>query len=158
RARRGGVRRGVRDPGRTGARQAGSGGPPCARSPRRVGAAEARPIDRVTRGSAHRTAVAQSPLSSGPMGARTGAQRVEAVLRAMKSWVGGRDRTRQEAIADLALRALADTDLGLLLDAAAVEIARVLDVEHLDVLGWTPDEDALVLRAWVGWDEIRGSR
>lgn len=76
----------------------------------------------------------------------------------MKSWVYDPMRQRQQALADLGLRALADIELGTLLEEAAVVIARAMDVEHVDLLGWTPDNDALVLRASVGWDELRGSR
>lgn len=62
-----------------------------------------------------------------------------------------RRRARQQAaIADFGHRALVETNLAALMDAAAALVAEILAVEYSSVLQLRPD-DTLRLRAGVGW-------
>ncbi len=75
----------------------------------------------------------------------TDRKRVEAELAA---------RARQQAVvAELGRQALVDRDLSSLLDSAVAGVARTLDVEYAAVLELLEDDDALFLRAGVGWAE-----
>lgn len=60
---------------------------------------------------------------------------------------------QQGAIAELGLRALAETDLYVLMNEAGAMLARTLNVEYCKVLELLPDGDALLLRSGVGWKE-----
>jgi PAS domain S-box-containing protein len=65
-----------------------------------------------------------------------------------------RARVRQQAVAaELGQRALAGTDLSVLMDEAVVLIAQTLGVEYCKVLELLPDGNFLLLRAGVGWQE-----
>jgi two-component sensor histidine kinase len=55
--------------------------------------------------------------------------------------------------ADFGLLAVEGTDLDELLQQAAVEAARSLDVSHVKVLQYLPDEKYFLVRAGVGWGE-----
>jgi PAS domain S-box-containing protein len=71
--------------------------------------------------------------------------RVEIELRA---------RERQQAVvANLGQRALAGTDLAVLMDEAVALVAQTLAVEYSKVLELLPDGEELLLRAGVGWQE-----
>lgn len=72
-------------------------------------------------------------------------RRSEATLRA---------RVRQqEVVAALGLRALSDTDLTMLMQEAARQLAETLDSEYAKVLELLPGGKELRLRAGVGWRE-----
>jgi signal transduction histidine kinase/ActR/RegA family two-component response regulator len=58
---------------------------------------------------------------------------------------------QQEVVADLGRHALTGTDLGALLDEAAVLVAHTLEVEFSGVWKLQAEENALLLRAGVGW-------
>jgi signal transduction histidine kinase/DNA-binding NarL/FixJ family response regulator len=63
-------------------------------------------------------------------------------------------RTRQQsAVADLGVRALAESDLQAILDEAVALVARTLRVEYCKVLELLLAGDELLLRAGVGWKE-----
>ncbi|HEU5329940.1 MAG TPA: GAF domain-containing protein [Thermomicrobiales bacterium] len=63
-------------------------------------------------------------------------------------------RARQQAaIATLGQRALAGADLDALTDEAAAVVAAMLEVEFCKVLELLPDDEALLLRSGVGWQE-----
>lgn len=65
-----------------------------------------------------------------------------------------RNRARQQAaVAELGQRALAEADLGALLNSAVVLVVQTLEVEYAKVLERLPDSQALLLRAGVGWKE-----
>jgi PAS domain S-box-containing protein len=74
----------------------------------------------------------------------TGRMRAEGLLQA-------RER-QQQAVAELGYLALTDPESGALLNAAAVAVARALDVEFAEVLELRANGD-LILRAGVGFDE-----
>ncbi len=64
-----------------------------------------------------------------------------------------RQRAAQQAtVADLGQRALGGTDLDALLDDAARQAARELEVDFVAINELTPEADRLVLRAGVGWN------
>jgi PAS domain S-box-containing protein len=58
---------------------------------------------------------------------------------------------RQTLVAELSRRALISDDLQSLLDAAVRLVARLLDVERVEVGELLPDGDTLLMRAGVGW-------
>jgi PAS domain S-box-containing protein len=63
-------------------------------------------------------------------------------------------RARQQAaIAELGHSALGGAELGFLFDEAVAVVAETLDIEYCKVLELLPGEDALLLRAGVGWKE-----
>jgi two-component system, chemotaxis family, CheB/CheR fusion protein len=63
-------------------------------------------------------------------------------------------RARQQAtVADLGQFALEDADLELLYQELVRRVAEVLDMEMCKVLEVIPDQQALLLRAGVGWEE-----
>jgi PAS domain S-box-containing protein len=65
-----------------------------------------------------------------------------------------RERSRQQAIvADLGLRALANHDVGSLLDDTVALVARALYVECCRVVEILPGGEELLLRAGFGWQE-----
>jgi PAS domain S-box-containing protein len=67
-----------------------------------------------------------------------------------------RIRARQQAVvAQLEQRALAGIDIATLMDEAVAQVAQALEVEYCKVLELLPGEDALLLRAGVGWKEGR---
>lgn len=72
-------------------------------------------------------------------------KRVEAKLRICLQ--------QQTVVAELGQRALMGTDLASIFDKATVLVAKNLQVEYCKVLELLPDENALLLRAGVGWRE-----
>jgi PAS domain S-box-containing protein len=61
-------------------------------------------------------------------------------------------RTHQQAIvADLGLRALAETNVRALMDEAVALVARTLEVEYSKIVELLPGGEELLLRAGVGW-------
>lgn len=63
-------------------------------------------------------------------------------------------RARQQAVvADLGRRALAATELDVLIHDTVTAIAQTLDVPYVKVMELLPDGDALWLRAGVGWQD-----
>jgi two-component system nitrate/nitrite response regulator NarL len=60
---------------------------------------------------------------------------------------------QQEAVAGLGRRALAESDLQVLLDEAAGLVTRTMGVEYCRVLELLPAGDELLLRAGAGWEE-----
>ncbi len=65
---------------------------------------------------------------------------------------------QQSAIAGLGAHALQSTDLSDLLDEAVSVVAKTLNVEYCKILERVPNEEALLLRAGVGWrDGLVGS-
>ena len=58
---------------------------------------------------------------------------------------------RQVAIADFGRSALAGVDVTRLMDDAAAIIARLFDVEYVEVLELVPDRSELLLRTAIGW-------
>lgn len=60
---------------------------------------------------------------------------------------------QQAAVARLGQMALTQTDLALLFDETVAVVAQVLEVEFCKILEQRPDEDSLLLRAGVGWQE-----
>ena len=60
---------------------------------------------------------------------------------------------QQEAIADLGGQALVGADLSALMLAVTELVAKTLSVEFCKILELLPGEDALLLRAGVGWKE-----
>ncbi|MBI3780407.1 MAG: PAS domain S-box protein, partial [candidate division NC10 bacterium] len=60
---------------------------------------------------------------------------------------------QQAAVAALGQRALARTDLSILMNDAVALVAHTLDVEFCKVLELLPDGTALLLRAGVGWKD-----
>jgi PAS domain S-box-containing protein len=63
-------------------------------------------------------------------------------------------RVRQQAVvAELGQRALASTDLSMLLNEAVALTAHTLEVEYCKVLELLPEGTALLLRAGVGWQD-----
>ena len=60
---------------------------------------------------------------------------------------------QQEAIADIGGQALAGADLSALMQAITELVAKTLSVEFCKVLELLPGNDALLLRAGVGWKE-----
>lgn len=72
-------------------------------------------------------------------------KRVEAELKT---------RARQQAaVAELGQQALAGDQLDGLINQAVALVAQILEVEFCKVLKLLPDEDAVLLRAGVGWQE-----
>ncbi|MEA2267597.1 MAG: hypothetical protein QOC64_207, partial [Solirubrobacteraceae bacterium] len=65
---------------------------------------------------------------------------------------------QQAAVATLGLRALRDGDLQALMEEAVELLARTLDVELAKVSELLPEDDALLLRAGVGWRDDARSR
>jgi two-component sensor histidine kinase len=65
------------------------------------------------------------------------------------------ERLREERaqFAEFGLLAVEGADLDGLLQQAAAEAARSLDVSHVKVLQYLPDEKRLLVRAGVGWGE-----
>jgi PAS domain S-box-containing protein len=62
-------------------------------------------------------------------------------------------RTHQQAlVAELGLRALAETDLLILMDDAVATLAQIIGAEYCNVLELLPDGETL-LRAGVGWKD-----
>jgi len=57
---------------------------------------------------------------------------------------------QQEAVAELGRQALVDRDVASLMGMAVNSVARILDVEYVEILELLPDQDALLLRAGVG--------
>jgi len=57
------------------------------------------------------------------------------------------------ALAELARRAVAPTELGRVLQDAVEVLAAVLDVEHATIMELAPEGDDVRLRAGVGWEE-----
>jgi PAS domain S-box-containing protein len=64
-----------------------------------------------------------------------------------------RSASRQSAIAELGLRALASHDLRSLMNEAAAACARMLDVERVEVHELIGGGDELLLRAGIGWSD-----
>jgi two-component sensor histidine kinase len=62
-------------------------------------------------------------------------------------------REERTKFADLGLLAVEGADLDELLCQAAAEAARSLDVSHVKVLQYLPDEKRFLVRAGVGWAE-----
>ncbi|MDQ4001529.1 MAG: PAS domain S-box protein [Actinomycetota bacterium] len=63
-------------------------------------------------------------------------------------------RSRQQAVvAEISMRALADTNLSVLMNEAVSLIARTLDCEYCELLELLPDGNELLLAAGVGWKE-----
>ena len=62
-------------------------------------------------------------------------------------------REERAKFADLGLLAVEGADLDELLQQAAVEAARILDVSHIKVLQYLPDERRFLVRAGVGWGD-----
>jgi len=60
---------------------------------------------------------------------------------------------QQAAVAGLGLRALATTDPGALMHEVVARVAQTLEVEYCGVLELLPGDQALLLRAGVGWQE-----
>ena len=60
---------------------------------------------------------------------------------------------QQEAIADIGRQALGGADLSALMQAITALVAKTLSVEFCKVLELLPGNDALLLRAGVGWRE-----
>jgi PAS domain S-box-containing protein len=58
---------------------------------------------------------------------------------------------RHQAIAELGSKALSHYDLSALLEDAAAQVTRLLNVEYSKILELLRDRDALLLRAGVGW-------
>ncbi len=59
---------------------------------------------------------------------------------------------QQEVVAELGRQALVDRDLSSLMKSAVQAVARILDVERVEVFELSPVCDVLILRAGVGWD------
>jgi PAS domain S-box-containing protein len=59
---------------------------------------------------------------------------------------------QQAIVADLGLRALADTNLTTLVDEAIRAVAGIVTADLCEVLELLPDSQSLLLRAGVGWD------
>lgn len=63
------------------------------------------------------------------------------------------DRTQQQAmVAQLGQRALATTDLPLLMDEAVRLVSRNLETEYAGILKLLPEADRFLLQAGVGWE------
>lgn len=63
-------------------------------------------------------------------------------------------RVRQQAaVAQLGQKALAGADPGSLMNEAVTLLAQTLEVDYAKVLELLPEQDALLLRAGVGWKE-----
>jgi diguanylate cyclase (GGDEF)-like protein len=63
-------------------------------------------------------------------------------------------RAREQAVVtELGHRALAGTELSLLMNEAVALVAQTLEVEYCKILELLPDGNALLLRAGVGWKE-----
>ena len=60
---------------------------------------------------------------------------------------------RQEIVAQFGRRALQDVDLQELLQAAAALAAEGMQVTRAKVLEYRPQQDDLLVRAGVGWNE-----
>jgi PAS domain S-box-containing protein len=75
----------------------------------------------------------------------TGQKRVAAEL--------ARRARQQEAVAELGRQALVDRDVASLMGMAVHSVARILDVEYVEILELLHDQGALLLRAGVGWEE-----
>ena len=60
---------------------------------------------------------------------------------------------QQAVVAELGRRALAETELSVLMDEAVALVANTLGVEYCEVLELLPSGDELLLRAGVGWEE-----
>jgi PAS domain S-box-containing protein len=60
---------------------------------------------------------------------------------------------QQQAVVEFGQRALADSDLGSLMQYAAQLIAATLEVEYCNILELQPEANALLLRAGTGWQE-----
>jgi PAS domain S-box-containing protein len=58
---------------------------------------------------------------------------------------------RQTALLEFSQRALAETDRSVLMDEAVSSVARTMEVDYCGVLELLPDDNALLLRAGVGW-------
>jgi signal transduction histidine kinase len=85
-------------------------------------------------------------------------RRAEELLTALSGLEAERERyqalaRRQEAVAELGQRALAEKDLPRLMDEAVHRVATMLEVEYVKVLELLPNGSALLLRAGVGWNE-----
>jgi signal transduction histidine kinase/putative methionine-R-sulfoxide reductase with GAF domain len=63
-----------------------------------------------------------------------------------------------EAVAKLGQLGLAEVETSLLMDRAVEMIAETLGVEYVSLLEVTPDRQALILRAGVGWKQPRKER
>jgi diguanylate cyclase (GGDEF)-like protein/PAS domain S-box-containing protein len=77
-------------------------------------------------------------------------KRAAALEREMLESIGLRAR-QQAAVAYLGQEALAETDLSVLMDKAAVLIAKTLDVDYCQLLELLPSGHAFLLRSGVGW-------
>jgi signal transduction histidine kinase len=63
-------------------------------------------------------------------------------------------RARQQAaVAELGRRALGDSDLSSVLDAAVEAVALTLEVDYASVLELLPSGEEFVVRAGLGWDD-----
>ena len=63
-------------------------------------------------------------------------------------------RTHQQAVvAELGLRALAETNVQTLMDEAVAQVARTLEVEYSKIVELLPGGEELLLRDGVGWRE-----
>ncbi|MFQ5709253.1 MAG: PAS domain S-box protein [bacterium] len=60
---------------------------------------------------------------------------------------------QQAAVADLGQRALVGTDIGTLLDEAASQLTKTLNLEYCKILEILPGGGELMLRAGFGWKE-----
>ena len=76
--------------------------------------------------------------------------RQEAQVKALESQARAR---QQEAVVELGQRALADADLGDLMEDAVGSVAQVLDIEYAKVLELLPGGEKLLVTAGVGWKE-----
>jgi diguanylate cyclase (GGDEF)-like protein/PAS domain S-box-containing protein len=65
--------------------------------------------------------------------------------------VAAQRTAQQAAVAALGVAALEGTEVASLMDDAAELVARTLDVEFCELLELTPDREALILSAGVGW-------
>ena len=61
--------------------------------------------------------------------------------------------TERAKLADFGLAAIEGADLDELLQEAAAEAARSLDVHYVKVLEYLAEEKCLLVRAGVGWGE-----
>ena len=89
-------------------------------------------------------------MSGNVLGVFAAARDVTARRRAERL-LHARER-QQQAVAELGYLALTDPGFGALLDAAALAVARALDVEFAEVLELGSDGD-LMLRAGIGFDD-----
>jgi hypothetical protein len=80
--------------------------------------------------------------------------------RMQRSADNGEKRLLRERakLADFGLLAVEGADLDELLQEAAAEAARSLDVSFVKVLEYLTEEKCLLVRAGVGWGQRRGRR